>query len=40
LFNALKLQWWKNIFETEKDKESTQVISVIATFKSFVADEY
>jgi len=40
LFNVLKLQWWKDIFETEMDKEWTQVITVTATFKSFVAGDY
>ena len=40
LFNVLKLQWWKVIFETETDEEWTQVITVTATFKSFVADKY
>ena len=38
--NVLKQQWWNVIFETETDKERTQVINVTATFKSFVADEY
>jgi len=39
LCNVLKLQWWKVIFETEMDKEWTQVINVTGTFKLFVADE-
>ena len=34
--NVLKQQWWNVIFETETDKEWTQVINVTATFESFV----